>query len=99
MAQTIQQNSSLNFGDAGSPFGARTAKVLGADGTFVLPRGWYLVETDAHTTFQFSYNKGSNWVTWVPVSDARLIYSDGYNVEALGDGTGGTVHYSQLLGV
>jgi len=86
------------FGAEGGAFGARTAVVCGVDTSVAIPAGVWLVETDAHTTVRFTYDfPTGTFVTWVPASTVAMIYSDGFNVEFRGDGTGGTGHQSQVF--
>jgi hypothetical protein len=87
-----------NFGAIGCGFGTRTAVVAGINTSVVIPQGWWLVETDAHTTVRFTYNSGSNFVTLVAASGAAVIWSDGFSVEFRGDGTGGTGQQSAING-
>lgn len=93
----IISGSQVAFGTAGSAYGARTAVVVGAAANSVIPAGAWIVETDAHTTVQFTYDAGGNFITWMPISSVALITSDGFNVRVLGDGTGGTARISQDL--
>ena len=100
MAIAIQTGAQLSFGDSGCPFGARTATVTTLSVSTVIPVGWWLCETAAHTTVEASYDGGTTYVTVVAASGAGFVYSDGYNVQFTNDSTGGTAgHYSQVLGV
>ena len=86
------------FGADGCPFGARTAVVCGVSTSVAIPAGVWLVECDAHTTVRFTYNfPTGTFVTQIAASGVGIVYSDGFNVEFRGDGTGGTAQRSQLL--
>jgi hypothetical protein len=95
----IIQGSEVNDGSAGSAYGARTAVVVGAGANSVIPAGAWIVETDAHTTVEHTYDSGSNFITWVGASGVGFVTSDGFSVRVLGDGTGGTAHITQDLRV
>ena len=94
-----------NFGDPGGAFGARTAVTVGITTYVVLPAGWWYVECDAHcsvvyeadarTQGGFGAGTPTNH-TLVAASANGLVYSDGYCVGFLGDGTGGTGHQSLI---
>lgn len=85
------------FGDQGCPFGTRTSVVCGINTSVAIPAGVWVVETDGHTTARYTYNKGSNFITQIAASSVGIVYSDGFNCEFRGDGTGGTAQRSQLL--
>ena len=87
------------FGATGCQFGSRIAVSPTTNSTVYIPAGAWVVETDANTTVKFTYDNGTNWVTWVPASDARTISSDGFLVAFVLGATPGTGHRSQLLGL
>ncbi len=85
------------FGSTGCEFGSRLAITVASNSTVYIRAGAWIAETDAHTTVQFTYDAGTNWITWVAASEVEAIASDGFLVVFVGDGTGGTGHLSQLL--
>lgn len=86
------------FGAEGCPFGARTAVTVGASTSVAIPVGWWLVECDSHVTVRYTYNYPTGtFVTQIAASGVGIVYSDGFNVEFRGDGTGGTAQRSQIL--
>lgn len=100
MALPILSGVQQAFGTAGCGFGARTAVVCAANTSVVVPVGAWLVETDARTIVRVTYNYPTGtFVTWIGVSSVGLVWSDGFNVEFRGDGTGGTAQRSEVLGL
>lgn len=98
MGNVIFGNSLVADGVAGSAFGARTAVTVGINTSVVLPVGWYYVENDAHTIVRKVYDASTGVYTIVGASAIGPVWSDGLSVEWRGDGTGGTGHYTQILG-
>lgn len=78
---------------AGGLFGAYTALTVAASAKVLLPAGLMYVFTDAHETVEITTDGGTTFETIQPVSTGALIISDGTNVYAVGDSTGGTAHY------
>lgn len=86
------------FGADGCQFGARTAVTVGITTSVVIPKGLWIVEPGANALVRYTYNYPTGtFVTIVAASGVELIYSDGFNVEFLGDGTGGTARRSAVL--
>jgi hypothetical protein len=94
----------LDWGAGGGAFAARTAVTVGITTYVAIPAGWWYVETDAHTTVVGCYdivtNSGpggsSHNIVLCAISSVRLVYSDGFSVFFLGDGTGGTGQQTQI---
>lgn len=86
------------FGADGGAFGTRTAVTVGITTSVAIPKGRWLVECDSHVSVRFTYNYPTGtFVTRLAASGVDEITSDGFNVEFLGDGTGGTAQRSAIL--
>jgi len=77
-------------------FGAYTALAAGVSTKVLMPAGMGWVLCDAHTTIQITSDGGTTFETMIAASAGGLYISDGANVYAVGDATGGSVHYSQI---
>lgn len=99
MPQLINAAQQVAFGAQGSAFGAYTALAMAASAKTALPLGWNYVITDADDTVQITQDAGTTFETVVAASSGGLVWSDGYNVQVVNNGTAGTVHYAQVKGI
>jgi hypothetical protein len=97
MGNPIFSDVLVNFGAQLSAYGARTDVVLGAGENALIPKGWYLMENDADTKVQFTYNSGANYVDLVAASGKGYVFSDGKAFRILAT-AGGTCQQTQVKG-
>lgn len=97
MAKPIYVGVQAAFGTAGSPFGPRTTVTAGITTRVPIPAGVWLVECDANSSVQFSYDGGTTWVTWFAASGVGIVFSDGFNTVFLGGASAGSPKRSQIL--
>lgn len=76
-------------GAMGCDYGARKTDAVGISTSVAIPRGLWVVETDAHVIVRHQTDGAGTYVTWVPISSVAIVWSDGYALEWRGDGTGG----------
>ena len=94
-----------NWGAEGSAWGPSTSVTVGVSGAsenVVIPQGVWFVQTDAHCTVGVVYDGGSfgtsgHYITWVPTSSVGMVYSDGFAVSFIGDGTLATGQRTQIF--
>jgi hypothetical protein len=97
MGKTIYSGVQSAFGSGGSPFGPRTTVTAGITTKVPIPAGVHLVECDANSSVQFSYDGGTTWVTWIAASGVGMVFSDGFNTVFLGGASAGSPKRSQIL--
>lgn len=87
------------FGDTTQGvFGSRTSVTVGIATSVAIPKGRWLVETGANTLIRFTYNYPTGtFVTRLAANGVDEVTSDGFNVEFLGDGSGGTAFRTAIL--
>lgn len=89
MAAPINIQGLQADGAQGSDFGARITVVVGITTRVAIPRGLWWVENDSHVLVQKQTDAAGTYVTMIPASTNGMVWSDGYSVNFLGDGTGG----------
>lgn len=99
MAVKISIGTSLNFGDVGSDFGARTAVGLTTTQLSTLSQGFWLIEAPANSSAAVKYtpDKGTTTITFATgASFKALMFSDGFNVWLDAGGTAGTFQVTSI---
>ena len=94
-----------NWGAEASAWGPSTnvtVGVSGASANVVIPAGTWFVQTDAHCTVGVIYDGGSfgtsgHYITWIGTSAVGMVYSDGFAVSFIGDGTLATGQRTQIF--
>ena len=97
MGSPIFSDTLVNFGAQLSAYGTRTAVVVGAGETALIPKGWYLMEPAANTKIQFTANSGGAYVDLIAASGKGYVFSDGKAFRILGV-AGGTCQQTQCRG-